>query len=498
MEIAGSRNRDEVISFLKQRLTWISTRIGAYKIVPSGSSEKTYPSLEWLYTLKYSLIYRIASMKELLPKPNLAVVVYPPDLRAKIPSTHFCHWVHIYASANENLAMKEYLQITCEKDISLDNVETQFSSRELSHIDTFDKLPSLPTCLFSDQKAQQKNISEERLYKSVVELVQTEEAFVTDLDKLINQYILPANLSFLEATEKLQKTHAGFLSSLRDAAGDLLMPSNAFAPLNYAQIKDAVMRISALFINKCNSFKVYSEYSAAYLRFQHLQSEDPLIKRRLSELNLSGQQRESIQSMLIKPIQRVLKYPLFLEQIRENCVKDSIEQKQCAQSLTRMQTLATYVNEMQRIYEEYGDELDQLAKSHNLRLDLRDLFMFAHLKWLNADEKYVDCVAFVFTNFIILLSESKKKVKPHRILPIWEIEINEVENTDTEPSTQHVFTIIHMNGREDFVYQIACCHPEIKMYFIKSVKKALRAYMRLKPRPISGSSQSDGGYGSGH
>jgi hypothetical protein len=70
-----------------------------------------------------------------------------------------------------------------------------------------------------------------------VELVQTEEAFVTDLEKLINQYILPANLSFLEATEKLQKTHAGFLSSLRDAAGDLLMPSNAFAPLNYAQIK---------------------------------------------------------------------------------------------------------------------------------------------------------------------------------------------------------------------------------------------------------------------
>jgi len=29
-----------------------------------------------------------------------------------------------------------------------------------------------------------------------------------------------------------------------------------------------------------------------------------------------------------------------------------------------MQTLATYVNEMQRIYEEYGSELDQLAKSN--------------------------------------------------------------------------------------------------------------------------------------
>lgn len=41
-----------------------------------------------------------------------------------------------------------------------------------------------------------------------------------------------------------------------------------------------------------------------------------------------------------------------------------------------MQTLATYVNEMQRIYEEYGDELDQLAKSHVRTIVVSNLTVF--------------------------------------------------------------------------------------------------------------------------
>lgn len=86
----------------------------------------------------------------------------------------------------------------------------------------------------------------------------------------MEQYVKPGNLTFLDCTEKLIKTHAVFFTSLQDASGDLLTASSSQS-LDYTQIKDAVMRISALFINKCNKFKIYSEYSAAYLRFQHLQ-----------------------------------------------------------------------------------------------------------------------------------------------------------------------------------------------------------------------------------
>jgi len=284
--------------------------------------------------------------------------------------------------------------------------------------------------------------------------------------------------------------------------------------LDYCQIKDAVMRISALFINKCNKFKIYSEYSAAYLRFQHLQKCDQELKSNLEKLNLSQQHKESVESLLIKPIQRVLKYPLFLEQIRDFCSKDSIEKKQTLQALTRMQTLATYVNEMQRINEEYGTDLERLSKipelsQKGLWLDLRDLFMFAHLKYLQSgDKKYSDCVAFVFTSLILILGpeqNSKKKMpRPHKILPIWEIEINEIDIQKTPSisageSNQHLFSIIHLApGVQENIYHISCCHVDIKTHFIKSAKKALKAHLKQKPRPVSGSSQSDWGYASAH
>uniref|UniRef100_A0AC34GEL7 Uncharacterized protein n=1 Tax=Panagrolaimus sp. ES5 TaxID=591445 RepID=A0AC34GEL7_9BILA len=193
-----------------------------------------------------------------------------------------------------------------------------------------------------------------------------------------------------------------------------------------------------------------------------------------------------------------------------------MEQRQCIQALNRMQTLATYVNEMQRIHEEYGSELERLAKlpeleEKNLWMDLRDLFMFAHLKWiLPGEKKYTDCVAFVFMSLVLVLGPAtvgkKKQPRLHKIFPIWEIEANELDSevtslassSGTNDSSQHYFTINHLGpaSQGEIIYPISCCHVDIKTHFIKSVKKALRVYLKQKPRPISGSSQSDWGYSS--
>ncbi|VDK53042.1 unnamed protein product [Gongylonema pulchrum] len=141
-----------------------------------------------------------------------------------------------------------------------------------------------------------------------------------------------------------------------------------------------MIRISALFVNKCGKFKIYSDYSAAYLRFQQNKKERVAIETRLEKLNISGEQSESAQSLLIKPIQRVLKYPLFLQQIRDNCAKvllhflrfiqklyasGSVERQQSEQALTRMQALAEYVNEMQRLTEQYGPAIEEISSKNS-------------------------------------------------------------------------------------------------------------------------------------
>lgn len=85
----------------------------------------------------------------------------------------------------------------------------------------------------------------------------------------------------------------------------------------------------------------------------------------LNKNNLSGEQSDSAQSLLIKPIQRVLKYPLFIQQIKDNCLNGSVEKQQAEQALRRMHALADYVNEMQRITEQYGPIIDEISMKHS-------------------------------------------------------------------------------------------------------------------------------------
>uniref|UniRef100_A0A915PJ22 DH domain-containing protein n=1 Tax=Setaria digitata TaxID=48799 RepID=A0A915PJ22_9BILA len=317
----------------------------------------------------------------------------------------------------------------------------------------------------------------EQLLKTINELVSTEENFVRDVQKLVNQYLKPTNLPLLETADRLLRIQTSFLLSLLDAAGDV---AHSFA-VSQQQLRDSLIRISALFVNKCGKFKIYSDYSAAYLRFQQNKNERNDITARLEKLNISGEQSESAQSLLIKPIQRVLKYPLFLQQIRDNCLKGSVERQQGEQALTRMQALAEYVNEMQRLTEQYGKIIEEISAKNGAisRMNFSQLLMFAHVNWLNCPEnrsRPIASVAFVFTTLILIFCPtlSKNKCKVYRILPIIEVEVSE-SNGESSPSSEYVFILIHIGSTREPVYQLCCCQAEIKNHFIKSIRKAATA-----------------------
>ncbi|VDN03623.1 unnamed protein product [Thelazia callipaeda] len=341
------------------------------------------------------------------------------------------------------------------------------------------------------------NGAEEQLLKTINELVITEENFVRDVQKLVNQYLKPTNSAVLETADRLLRIQTSFLLSLLDAAGDV---AHAFIA-SQQQLRDSLIRISALFINKCSKFKIYSDYSAAYLRFQQNEQEHNDMRVKLEKLNVSGEQSESAQSLLIKPIQRVLKYPLFLQQIRDNCFKGSVERQQSEQALMKMQALAEYVNEMQRLTEQYGPTIEEISLKNKAvpRMNFSQLLMFAHVNWLNCPDnrsRSAPCVAFVFTSLILIYCPtlSKNKAKVYRILPIAEVEINE-SHLDSAQS-QFVFILIHIGSSREPVYHLCCCQAEIKNHFIKSIRKAAATIAKEQRRPISGSSQSDGGYSS--
>ena len=80
--------------------------------------------------------------------------------------------------------------------------------------------------------------------------------------------------------------------------------------------------------------------------------------------NKKKQQSTSLESYLIKPIQRILKYPLLLQQLKNAALANSEEQQHLFDALIGMERVAEHINEMQRIHEEYGAIFDHLFRQH--------------------------------------------------------------------------------------------------------------------------------------
>lgn len=88
----------------------------------------------------------------------------------------------------------------------------------------------------------------------------------------------------------------------------------------------------------------------------------------LQEFLLSKNPRQehssTLESYLIKPIQRILKYPLLLQQLK-NLTDPYVEEHQhLIEALKGMEKVAEHINEMQRIHEEYGAIFDHLFRQH--------------------------------------------------------------------------------------------------------------------------------------
>ncbi|KAJ1348081.1 hypothetical protein KIN20_003303 [Parelaphostrongylus tenuis] len=343
--------------------------------------------------------------------------------------------------------------------------------------------------------------SEEKLLRSIEELVQTEKKYVEDLKEMIDRYLsIPSVREIMESALRLQKMQTSFLDALEEAVGDIGSRDLSSRPL----VRDAIIRVCALFVNRCGDFRIYAEYAAAYLRLlQELTSRKDLLAS-LEAANSSKEQHSSYESRMIKPVQRVVQYPLLLRAIQSCCDQDSLQAKQVEIALQKMQTLAEYVNEMQRIHEEYAPHIaiirkqnELLFKEKGLRIDIRDLLIFAHVQWLNTEKSLLEYVIFVFQTIVLLLPRNIRrdcKMKWMRALPINEVQVE--DDRPDEPS----FIIVHSKDSDkssnDTTYHLTCCQVPLKQQLVRSIKRARSNFCRETRRPLSGSSQSDGGYGS--
>ena len=115
-----------------------------------------------------------------------------------------------------------------------------------------------------------------------------------------------------------------------------------------SQFRGLLFSIGDTFLNYAEKFKLYSSFCASHSKAQKIlhPGNEALNQELVDFLNARsrGQQALSLESYLIKPIQRILKYPLLLQQFKQLTDSGSDEHKHLEKALKGMERVAEHIN----------------------------------------------------------------------------------------------------------------------------------------------------------
>ncbi|XP_076604807.1 rho guanine nucleotide exchange factor TIAM2 isoform X3 [Chaetodon auriga] len=365
----------------------------------------------------------------------------------------------------------------------------------------------------------------ERLRKVIQELVDTEKSYVKDLACLFEIYLKPLqNETFLTLDE--MESLFGSLPEMLDfqrvflqTLEERIASSPDFSTLETpSQFKKLLFSLGGSFLYYADHFKLYSGFCANHIKVQKVLERaktDQAFKEFLDARNPTKQHSSTLESYLIKPVQRVLKYPLLLRELVSLTDADSEEHYHLTEALKAMEKVASHINEMQKIYEDYGSVFDQLVAEQTghdkevTEISMGEFLMHSSVVWLNPHpslgrmRKDPEMTVFVFKKAVILVYRENNKLKkkmtnsrsalshgdldPFKfrwLIPLSALQVRLGNTAGTESSC--IWELIHsrseVEGRPETVFQLCSSVPESKVNIIKVIRSILRENVRRNMR----------------
>ncbi|NXA49074.1 TIAM1 protein, partial [Nothocercus julius] len=341
----------------------------------------------------------------------------------------------------------------------------------------------------------------DKLRKVICELLETERTYVKDLNCLMERYLKPLQKETFLTPDEL------------DVLFGNLTEMVAFQVEFLKTLEDGVRLVPDLEkLEKVEQFKLLLFLICSH-HFNLLAKTDSAFKAFLDAQNPRRQHSSTLESYLIKPIQRILKYPLLLKELFALTDVDSEEHYHLDVAIKTMNKVASHINEMQKIHEEYGAVFDQLIaeqtgeKKEVADLSMGDLLLHNTVIWLNPPaslgkwKKEPELAAFVFKTAVVLVykdgsKQKKKLVRSHRasiyeewdpfrfrhMIPLEALQVRALASAGNAPAA----------GTWQSFYNVWSHSPEHRKDFLKAVHSILRDKHRrqlLKTESLPSSQQ---------
>ncbi|XP_035389066.1 T-lymphoma invasion and metastasis-inducing protein 2 isoform X2 [Electrophorus electricus] len=358
----------------------------------------------------------------------------------------------------------------------------------------------------------------ERLRKVIQELVDTEKSYVKDLASLFEIYLKPLQKETFLTQDEMESLFGSlpemldfqkvFLQTLEERIASSPDFSTLETPV---QFKKLLFSLGGSFLYYADHFKLYSGFCANHIKVQKVLERaktDRAFKEFLDARNPTKQHSSTLESYLIKPVQRVLKYPLLLRELVSLTDTDSEEHYHLTEALKAMEKVASHINEMQKIYDDYGAVFDQVVAEHSgpekevTEISMGEFLMHSSVIWLNPFQslgrmkKEPELTVFVFKKAVILVyreNKLKKKMNVPRaahsqgdqdpfkfrwLIPLSALQVRLGNTAETNCIWELIHTKSEAEGRPEMVFHLCSSMPECKINIVKVIRSLLRETAR--------------------
>eukprot|EP00062_Callorhinchus_milii_P007614 gi/632949424/ref/XP_007890149.1/ PREDICTED: rho guanine nucleotide exchange factor 38 isoform X2 [Callorhinchus milii] len=270
-------------------------------------------------------------------------------------------------------------------------------SRKLKEKMTPHAIPETVTSALDLEEQRQRKMA--RRSKIIKELVQTERDYLSDLELCISEVVQPLRKKQVESLdvdglfsniESVCQISATLLSLLEEATADDEPEMQVIGEV-FLQIKTPLEEVYKIYCYHHNDANTLLEmYEKEEDLQQHLRNQVNELKRSSTLLDMG--------SILIKPVQRVMKYPLLLSELLNSTPDLHADYKPVKEALAAVKEINMNINELKRrkdLVMKYKNCDEDESLRHRLsKLNIRSIVkksnrVTSHLKILTGGEHQV-------------------------------------------------------------------------------------------------------------
>eukprot|EP01117_Protostelium_nocturnum_P019528 TRINITY_DN8485_c0_g1_i4.p1 TRINITY_DN8485_c0_g1~~TRINITY_DN8485_c0_g1_i4.p1 ORF type:complete len:859 (+),score=310.87 TRINITY_DN8485_c0_g1_i4:195-2771(+) len=321
-----------------------------------------------------------------------------------------------------------------------------------------------------DKDALNAMTSEEiKRQEIILELADTEEAYVDDLNVLIEVFMVGCKRlldkqqigAIFANIETIVPLHVELLKSLQEAR------KNNPKITNIAEILEP-------YVDRLKFYAVYcSNQPTTIPKLSDYQEKSTALRMFLEECLLNPECRQmNLSSYLIKPLQRLCRYPLFLKELLKHTPENHPEFEQLTRVSDSFSEVVTSVNERTRQVERVQQLLALVPLFEDLNKEAPSEFeLVNHTRYLvrttvgKAEKK--EATLFLFNDLLLICHLGKKtghvqKYKVKRVLFLKSVVLNVSQDSDIE-----------LVDSEGHTIPISTSNPDEKAAFLSDIREAI-------------------------